>query len=211
MGAYAEHVAIPAKKLVRKPDEVSHEEAAGLLFGGTTALFFLRDKLKVASGSAVLINGASGAIGTNAVQLARHLGAVVTGVTSGPNTELVAELGVARVIDYETEDLAQCNDRFDAVLDTVGNLSIRSGRRLLSESGLLALVVADLPEMVRARGNVVAGTATERVEDIEFLLSLAAAGELKVVIDHAYDLSEVAEAHARIDSGRKVGNVVMRL
>ncbi|MET8299181.1 NAD(P)-dependent alcohol dehydrogenase [Streptomyces sp. NPDC006678] len=210
LGAHAEYVAVPAKKLARKPSAVSHEDAAGLLFGGSTALFFLRDKAAVGPGVSVLINGASGAIGTNAVQLAKHFGAIVTGVTSTANAGLVTDLGATRVIDYTRGDLASVADRFDVVLDVVGNLSITSGRRLLSPHGVLLLAVADLGDTVRARGNVVARPAPERVEDFEFLLRLAADGAITVVIDQIYDLHDIAEAHHRVDSGRKIGNIVVR-
>jgi NADPH:quinone reductase-like Zn-dependent oxidoreductase len=211
MGAHAEYLTVAAEKLVDKPDAVSHENAAGLLFGGTTALFFLRDKVNVAPGGSVLINGASGAIGTNAVQLAKHFGAVVTGVCSGGNAELVTGLGASRVIDYTRDDLLECPDRFDVVFDTVGSLSIDSGRRLLSDGGVLLLAVANLWETLRARGNVVAATAPERVDDMELLLQMVAGGELTVVVDHVYDFAEVAKAHSRVDTGHKVGNVVLRL
>ncbi|MFD7324760.1 NAD(P)-dependent alcohol dehydrogenase [Streptomyces sp. NPDC059875] len=210
LGAHAEYVAVPAKKLARKPSAVSHEDTAGLLFGGSTALFFLRDKAAVGPGVSVLVNGASGAIGTNAVQLAKHFGATVTGVTSTANADLVTGLGATRVIDYTRDDLAGIADRFDVVLDVVGNLSITSGRRLLSPKGVLLLAVAGLGDTVRARGNVVAGPAPERVEDFEFLLRLAADGAITVVIDRIYDLHDIAEAHHRVDSGRKIGNIVVR-
>jgi NADPH:quinone reductase-like Zn-dependent oxidoreductase len=210
MGAHAEYVAVPAKKLARKPAGVSHEQAAGLLFGGSTALFFLRDKAAVGPGMSVLVNGASGAIGTSAVQLAKHFGATVTGVTSAANAGLVTGLGADRVIDYTREDLSRIADRFDVVLDTVGNLTISSGRRLLADGGVLMLAVAGLVETVRARGDVVAGSAPERVEDFELLLELAAAGEITVVIDQVHDLGDIVEAHRRVDSGHKVGNVVVR-
>ncbi|HWM06439.1 MAG TPA: NAD(P)-dependent alcohol dehydrogenase, partial [Actinophytocola sp.] len=173
LGTHAEYVAVPAKRVARKPAAVRHEDAAGLLFGGTTALFFLRDKASVGAGRSVLVNGASGAIGTNAVQLAKHLGATVTGVTSGANAGLVADLGAKRIIDHTTGELARTTDRFDVVLDTVGNLSIASGRRLLTVGGVLLLAVGGLAEIVRARGDVVAATAPERVEDFEYLLALA--------------------------------------
>lgn len=210
LGAHAEYLAVPAKKLARKPPTVSHDDAAGVLFGGTTALFFLRDKASVGPDTSVLVNGASGAIGTNAVQLAKHLGATVTGVTSAANAELVAGLGAKQVIDYTNHDLASTTDRFDVVLDTVGNLSIPSGRRLLSPDGVLLLAVAGLGDTLRARGNVVAGVSPERVEDFEFLLKLVADGELTVVIDRTHDLRDIGEAHRRVDSGRKVGNIVVR-
>jgi NADPH:quinone reductase-like Zn-dependent oxidoreductase len=210
MGAHAEYVAVPAKKLARKPAGVSHEQAAGLLFGGSTALFFLRDKAAVGPGMSVLVNGASGAIGTSAVQLAKHFGATVTGVTSAANAGLVTGLGADRVIDYTKKDLSRIADRFDVVLDAVGNLTVSSGRRLLAEGGVLMLAVAGLVETVRARGDVVAGSAPERVEDFELLLELAAAGEITVVIDQVHDLGDIVEAHRRVDSGHKVGNVVVR-
>ncbi|MFF8837599.1 NAD(P)-dependent alcohol dehydrogenase [Streptomyces sp. NPDC015130] len=210
MGAHAEYVAVPAKKLARKPSAVTHEDAAGLLFGGSTALHFLRDKASVGPGTSVLVNGASGAIGTNAVQLAKHFGATVTGVTSTANAGLVTGLGAERVIDYTRTDLAGIPDRFDVVLDAVGNLSIATGRRLLSPEGVLLLAAAGLGDTVRARGNVVAGPAPERVQSFEFLLHLAAEGAVTVVIDQIYPLPDIAKAHQRIDSGRKIGNIVVR-
>ncbi|MFF6776904.1 NAD(P)-dependent alcohol dehydrogenase [Streptomyces sp. NPDC012637] len=210
LGAHAEYVTVPARKLARKPSAVSHEDAAGLLFGGSTALFFLRDKASVGPGMSVCVNGASGAVGTNAVQLAKHFGATVTGVTGTTNAGLVAGLGATRVIDHTRDELAGVTERFDVVLDAVGNLSIASGRRLLNPGGVLLLAVADLGDTIRARGNVVAGPAPERVANFEFLLGLAAEGALRVVIDRIYELSDIAEAHRRVDTGRKVGNVVVR-
>ncbi|MEV6816947.1 NAD(P)-dependent alcohol dehydrogenase [Micromonospora sp. NPDC051296] len=210
LGAHAEYVAVPADRLARKPAEATHEAAAGLLFGGTTALFFLRDKAGVGPGTSVLVNGASGAIGTNAVQLARHFGATVTAVTSAANAELVTKLGADRVIDYTDGGLGATTERFDVVLDAVGNLSIASGRRLLSTPGVLLLVVASLGETIQARGNVVAGATPERVADFDFLLDLAARGEITVVLDQIHDLHDIADAHRRVDTGHKVGNVVVR-
>lgn len=210
LGAHAEYLVVPARKLARKPAGVSHDDAAGLLFGGTTALFFLRDKASIGPGTTVLVNGASGAIGTNAVQLARSFGATVTGVTSAANAKLVAGLGADRIIDYARDDLAAITQRFDVVLDTVGNLSIAAGRRLLRDNGTLMLAVASLGETIRARGNVVAGSAPERVDDFDFLLDLVATGTISVVHDETFDLSGIAAAHRRVDSGRKIGNVVVR-
>ncbi|MBM3676751.1 MAG: NAD(P)-dependent alcohol dehydrogenase [Actinobacteria bacterium] len=211
LGAHAEHLAVPTTRVTRKPAGVSDEDAAGVLFGGTTALFFVRDRARVGPGTSVLVNGASGAVGTSAVQLAVHLGATVTGVTSAANAELVAELGAARVIDYTAHDVTATPDRFDVVLDTVGNLSIASGRRLLRPDGILVLAVASLWDTIRARGNVVAGPAPERVEDFDLLLGLVAAGELRVVHDRTFDLEDIVDAYRRVDSGRKRGNVVVRL
>lgn len=211
MGAHAEYVALPATRLARKPAGVSHDDAAGALFGGTTALYFLRDKATVGAGTSVLVNGASGAIGTNAVQLATLYGASVTGVTSAANAQLVRNLGANRVIDYTSTDLAGVRARFDVVLDTVGNLSIASGRRLLTANGRLLLAVAGLGETIQARGSVVAGVAPERVADIAFLLQRVADGQLAVVQDRSFALADIALAHRHVDSGHKRGNVVVRL
>jgi len=209
MGAHAEFVAVSAARIVRKPSEVTHDQAAGVLFGGTTALFFLRDKASVGPGMSVLVNGASGAIGTNAVQLAKHFGATVTAVTSSANADLVTSLGADRLIDYNTVGLDGVTERFDVVLDTVGNMTIPAGRRLLTERGVLLLAVATPPETLRARGHVKAGTSPERATDFEFLLQLVADGALTVVLDQAVPLHDIADAHRRVDSGRKKGNIVV--
>ncbi|HET8988942.1 MAG TPA: NAD(P)-dependent alcohol dehydrogenase, partial [Humibacillus sp.] len=159
MGAHAEMIAVPAKRVVVKPAQVTHDDAAAVLFGGTTALFYLRDKAGVRPGQSVLVNGASGAIGTSAVQLAKHFGATVTAVTSGPNAQLVTGLGADRVIDYTRTPLDQVTEHFDVVLDTVGNVTIASGRRLLNPGGVLLLAVADLWQTISARGDVKSGSA----------------------------------------------------
>lgn len=210
MGTHAEYVVVPAARAVRKPAGVSHEDAAGVLFGGTTALHFLRDEATLEPGASVLVNGASGAVGTNAVQLAKHLGARVTGVASAPNLDLVSELGADRTVDHTTTGVASLTERFDVVLDTVGNLSPASGRGLLNDGGVLLLAAAGLWDIVRARGNVRAGAAPERPEDFAYLLELVADGALTPVTDRIDPLEEIAEAYRRIDSGHKVGNALVR-
>jgi NADPH:quinone reductase-like Zn-dependent oxidoreductase len=210
LGAHAEYVVVPARRVAPVPAGVSAEDAAGVLFGGTTALLFLRDKGAVAPGRSVLVNGASGAVGTNAVQLAKHHGATVTAVTSAANAGLVTGLGADDVIDYANDGIAATDMRFDVVLDCVGNLTIGSGRRLLNDGGMLLLAVASLWTTIRARGNVVAGSAPERVEDFELLLGLVASGELTVVHDRTYDLDDISEAHRHVDTGHKRGIVIVR-
>lgn len=214
MGAHASLVAVPAARLARVPGGVSPDDAAGALFGGTSALHFLRRAGVGPTRGAptVLVNGASGALGTNAVQLARLRGATVTGVCGPGNADLVRSLGATHVVDHTTTsiDAPGFDERYDVVLDCVGNLSFRTGRRLLRSGGTLALAVAGLRDTVRARGGVVAGSAPERVEDHRELLDLVAGGDLRIVIDSTYDLGAIAEAHRRVDTGHKVGNVLIR-
>ncbi|GAB08449.1 putative oxidoreductase [Gordonia araii NBRC 100433] len=209
MGTHAQYVAAPAKKLARKPASVTHEQAAGLLFGGAAALQFLR-VAQTGPGKTVLVNGASGAIGTNAVQLAKQLGAHVTAVTSGRNAALVTDLGADEVIDYTVTPLPRVDRRFDVVLDTVGVLDRHSAPRLLTDDGTAILAAASLSDNIFARGKVKAGVAPERSEDFAHLLGLVADGTLRVVLDEVLDLQDIADAHRRVDSGRKVGNVVVR-
>ena len=209
LGTHAELVTVPAKRLATKPGAVSHEDAAGVLFGGLTARHFLR-KTGVGEGTTVLVNGASGAVGTNAVQLATDLGATVTGVASGANAALVAELGAARVLDHTRGELDATDERFDVVLDAVGNLTVASGRRLLRPGGVLVLAVAGLADTVLPRRGVVTGVSSERAEDVAHLLDLVAAGRLTVVRPEPLALDDVVEAHRRVDTGRKVGNIVVR-
>ena len=206
-GTHAEYATIAAAKLVTKPAAVSHEDAAGVLFGGSTARQLLRG---VQPGQSVLVVGASGAVGTNAVQLATIAGATVTGVTSTPNLDLVRELGADHVIDYRNTDLTTVSDRFDIVFDTVGALTPATGKPLLSDGGMLILAVASLWETITAHGQVKAGVAAEDPEDFAALLDHLARGELRVVVDDTLGLDDIAAAYARVDSERKVGNLILR-
>lgn len=208
-GAHAEYAVAAERSTVRTPTEVTDVDAAGILFGGTTALYYLRDLAKLEPEESVLVIGASGAVGTNAVQLAQRAGAHVTAVTSPANADLTRRLGAHRVIDYTRTPMSELTERFDVVMDTVGVLHARDRRRLLTESGRLLLIVGGLGDLLGARGPVKAGPAPERAEDFTHLLSLVAAGELTCVIDQTTDLDGIVEAHRRVDSGRKVGNIVL--
>jgi len=212
-GAHAEHLVTSADRLVATPSSVSHDAAAAVLFGGTTALDYLRDKARLAPGATVLVNGASGAVGTSAVQLARHLGAEVVAMTSAANAELVTRLGAARTVDYRATSLEQLRargERFDVVLDAVGNVTAASGRSLLTDGGVLLLPVAGLGDLLRARGPVKAGPAAESMANLAAVLQLAAEGVLDPLIESVHPLDGIVEAYRRIDSGRKVGNIVVR-
>ncbi len=209
-GTHAEMVVVPGRKLIAVPEGVSDAEAAGVIFGGSTALYFLRDLGALQPGSSLLVNGASGSVGNCAVQLGRLWGAEVTGVCSAANADLVRTLGATRVIDHNTTDVKSIPERFDLVFDTVGTLSLAAGRRLLAPRGRLLLAVADLADTIRARGDARSGSAPDRVEDVRYLLDLVAAGDLRVLIDQEFPLADIVDAHRLVDSHRKVGNVIIR-
>jgi NADPH:quinone reductase-like Zn-dependent oxidoreductase len=216
MGCHAEYRCMPEDgPLALKPANLTYEQAAALSFGGTTALHFLR-RGKLESGDKVLINGASGAVGTACVQLARHFGAEVTGVCSTANVELVRSLGAAHVIDYTQEDFTENGRSYDVIVDTVGTAPFSRSAASLSERGRLLLILATLPDMLRipwvsmtSKKKVIAGVASESREDLRFLARLAEAGEFKPVIDRRYPLEQIVEAHRYVDTGRKRGNVIL--
>jgi NADPH:quinone reductase-like Zn-dependent oxidoreductase len=215
-GGHAEYRCLREDRpIVPKPANLSYEEAASLSFGGATALDFFR-RAKLSSGEKVLVNGASGNVGTAAVQIARHVGARVTGVCSGANVELVRSLGADRVIDYTKEDFASDGETYDVIVDTVGTAPYSRCARSLTRNGRLLVVLGGLGDLLFApwislttSRTVIAGPASERVEDLQKLASLAEAGELKAVIDRRYPLEAIQEAHRYVDSGRKRGSVVV--
>jgi NADPH:quinone reductase-like Zn-dependent oxidoreductase len=219
MGCHAEFKAMPEDgAMTAIPAGFSFDQAAAISFGGTTALYFLRDVAKVQRGERVLINGASGAVGSAAVQLARHFGAHVTGVCSAANTGLVRSLGADEVIDYAVADFATSGARWDIILDTVGNASFARCRNALAKKGRLLLLVAGLGDLLKAPIQsmmsglkVSGGAAPERAEDIAELGRLCEEGAYRPVVDNRYPLNRIAEAHAHADSGRKLGSVVVTL
>lgn len=218
MGCHAEYKCMPEDGAVAlKPVNLTYDEAAALSFGGTTALDFLR-RGKLQSGERALVNGASGGVGTAAVQLARHFGADVTGVCSTANVELVRSLGASHVIDYTQEDFTQNGETYDVIVDTVGTAPFSRSKASLKDGGRLLMVLAGLPDMLQipwvsmtSSKKVIAGPATGRAEDLRFLAGLAEAGEFKPVIDRRYPFEQIAEAHRYVDTGRKKGNVIITL
>ena len=216
MGCHAEYKCLPADGGVApKPANLSFEEAAALSFGGSTMLdFFGRADLR--AGERVLVNGASGAVGSAAVQLAKQFGALVTAVCSTANVALVESIGADDVIDYTQQDFARSNAQYDVIVDTVGNAPFARCAPVLPKGGRLLLVLAGLkdvltaPWITRTSGRkVVAGPATERPEYIRQLGELASAGQFKPVIDQVFPFEEMIEAHRYVDLGRKRGNVVV--
>ena len=198
-GTYAEYVCWPQGTLLAAmPAGLTYEEAAALPYGGLLALHFLR-RAGVRAGQRVLIYGASGAVGTSAVQLARHFGADVTGVCSGANLELVRSLGAAAVIDYTAEDFTRMGREYDVILDAVGKR--KSSAALRQASRALA-----------PRGKCVSvddGTPRFHVTDLRLLKDLAETQAVRPVIDRRYRLEQIAEAHRYVDGGHKRGNVVV--
>jgi NADPH:quinone reductase and related Zn-dependent oxidoreductases len=218
-GAYAEYKCLPEENTMAiKPVGLTYKEAAAIPFGGTTALHFLR-KAKVQSGQKVLIYGASGAVGTAAVQLARYFGADVTGVCSTSNLEMVKSLGATRVIDYTKEDFSKGTEAYDIVFDTVGKSPFSGSVKSLKKNGYylrvvhmaLAPVIRGLWISITSNKKVIGGVTNETSEDVNFLNSLIETGQLKPVIDRTYPIEQIVEAHHYVEEGHKKGNVVITL
>jgi len=217
-GAYAEYICLPENgSLTLKPNSLTHTEAAVIPFGGTTALHFIK-KAGIRSGQKVLINGASGAVGSTAVQLAKYFGANVTGVCSTANIDLVKSLGADNVIDYTKEDFTKNGEAYDIIFDTVNKISLSHALKSLNKNGLLILSAAGMSEMLQgfwasktSSKKVMTGVINHSAEDINFLKKLIEAGKLKPVIDRTYPLDQIAEAHAYVEKGHKKGNVAITL
>jgi NADPH:quinone reductase-like Zn-dependent oxidoreductase len=216
MGCYVEYKCLRQDAaLAHKPANLSYEEAAAIPFGGTTALIFLR-RAKVKNGDKVLVNGASGGVGTAAVQLAKHFGAEVTGVSSTENLALVQSIGADNAIDYTREDFTENGELYDVIVDTVGTAPFSRSKGSLKEGGRLLQVLGTLPDLLKAPWlsmtsgkKVIAGPVSGSAEDLRFLAALAEKGQYKPVIDRRYPFERIVDAHRYVDTGRKKGNVVV--
>jgi NADPH:quinone reductase-like Zn-dependent oxidoreductase len=223
-GACAEYAVISAKALALKPAGATFEEAAAVPMAGLTALQGLRDFGRIQAGQKVLVNGASGGVGTFTVQIARALGASeVTGVCSTGNEELVRSIGADHVIDYTKQDFSRTDQRYDLLVDTVGSRSLRAFRRALTPKGTLVLVgggggrlLGPIGQMIRAKllaplvsQRLVSMLATTRAEDLDYLRGLIEAGTVRPIIDRTYPLAETAAAMRYLEQHHARGKVVL--
>lgn len=220
-GTYAEYKCMPAKPkdmsgfVVKKPANMSYEEAAAVPTGGLEALHFL-GKGNIQPGEKILINGAGGSIGTFGVQLAKHYGAEVTGVDSTEKLDMLRSIGADQVIDYTKEDFTKSGESYDVIFDVVGKSSFSGSIRSLKQNGRYLLANPRVSHMIRglwtssrSSKTVIFGSASPNTADLLFLKKLIEAGTIKSVIDRRYPLEQAAEAHRYVETGGKKGNVVI--
>lgn len=215
-GAYAEYKCLPENgSIALKPNAISHPEAAVIPFGGVTALHFIK-KAAIKPGQKVLVVGASGAVGSAAVQIAKAFGAEVTGVCSTSNIALVNSLGADKVIDYTKKDFTQNDETYDVIFDTVKAIAVSRSVKSLNKNGIMILSAAGISEMLQgiwitmtSSKKVMTGVISHSAASIIFLKGLIEAGKLKPVIDRTYALEQIAEAHAYVEKGHKKGNVAI--
>ena len=223
-GALAEYLVISEQGLAKKPDNISVERAAAANMAGRTALQALRDAGKLQPGQKVLINGASVGVGTFAVQIAKHLGGEITGVSSGRNTELVRSLGADHIIDYTQQDYTQGATQYDLIIDNIGNHSLSANRRLLKPNGRYVMVGGEKGKWIKPMDSVIAAMTYSKFvhqemgfmiaraskDDLALLADLMQQGKVKAVIDKTYKLSAAAEAMRHLETGRARGKIVIQ-
>ena len=217
-GAYAEYIRMPEDgSLAIKPNNLTYNESAVIPFGGVTALHFIK-KANIKQGQKVLIYGASGAVGTAAVQLAKYFGAIVTAVCSTANIDLVKNLGADRVVDYKKEDFTQNGETYDVIFDTVNGVSISRSLKSLNKNGIMILSAAEMADIFQglwismtSSRKVITGVTEHTAKDIQFLKAIIENGKMKPVIDKAFTLEQIVQAHEYVEKGHKKGNVAITL
>ncbi len=217
-GSYAEYKCLSENaSIALKPANISHTEAAIIPFGGVTALHFIK-KANIKPGQKVIVVGASGAVGSAAVQLAKSFGAEVTGVCSTANNFLVKSIGADKVIDYTKEDFTQSGETYDVIFDAVNTISVSKSIKSLNKNGIMILSAAGMSEMFQgiwismtSSKKVMTGVISHTASDIIFLKGLIEADKLKPVIDKTYSLEQIAQAHAYVERGHKRGNVAIEV
>jgi 2-desacetyl-2-hydroxyethyl bacteriochlorophyllide A dehydrogenase len=217
-GSYAEYKCLPENaSIALKPTNISHTEAAVIPFGGVTALHFLK-KTMIEQGQKVLVVGASGAVGSAAVQLAKSFGANVTAVCSTQNIALVKSVGADKVIEYTKEDFTQNGETYDVIFDAVKAISVSRSLKSLNKNGIMILSAAGMSEMLQglwismtSKKKVMTGVISHNTEDMIFLKGLIETGKLKPIIDRTYRLDQIAEAHAYVEKGHKKGNIAVEV
>jgi NADPH:quinone reductase-like Zn-dependent oxidoreductase len=216
-GAHAEYICLPEKAVMATlPSNMTYEEAAAVPHCALAALHFLR-KGKVGQGSKVLIHGASGGIGTFAVQIAKSMGAEVTGVCSTANLNLVKSIGADKVIDYTKDELPLKGADYDVIFDTVGKGPVKTYIDALKEKGIylsavhleLSRIITGIKASLTSSKKIIGGAAPYTTENLEFLKKLIEAGQLKTVIDKIYSFEQIREAHRYVDRGHKKGNIII--
>jgi len=217
-GAYAEYKCLPEDGPVSiKPSNITYAEAAAIPIGARTALYFLR-KANIHNGKRVLVYGASGSVGSYAVQLAKYFGASVTGVCSTTNLELVKSLGADKVIDYTAEDFSKTVETYDVIFEAVNKSSFSDCMKALKKDGTYINVTEPLPsvqmiwtKLTTAKNLLLSRNSPETSEALDFLKELVEMGKLKVVIDRYYEFEEMVEAHRYVEKGHKKGNVIINV
>ncbi|SBS73176.1 NAD(P)-dependent alcohol dehydrogenase [uncultured Microbacterium sp.] len=217
-GGHAEYALVKATDaVVHKPRGLGFDEAASLIFGGITAQAYL-NQTTVQAGTSILVNGASGAVGSAFVQIASAVGAHVTAVCSEPNHALVTDLGAQRTIDYRSHDFTADGTNYDVIVDCVGNAPVSRVARSVRPGGAVLLVAADLRSLLNAKRDarrhgitVVTGPGSYRAADLQHVMYLAEVGDIRPVIDRSYPLDDIAQAHRFVDTGRKRGSVVINI
>ena len=216
-GCYAQYKCMSETgSIAIKPNNISYEEAASVVDGATTALFFLKEKVNIQKGQKVLINGASGSVGSFSVQLAKYFGAEVTGVCSTKNIELVKSLGADKVVDYTKEDFTRTGYAYDIIFDTIGKSSFTDCKKALKSHGKYVATLMTfnviLHSILTKLGNnkkVIFAMSLNKTEALNFIRTLIEEGKLKTIIDKQYPLEELGEAHAYVEKGHKKGNVTI--